>query len=219
MIATDTAFPAARPLAVPWPDPHACALGPPGLRMSPGWDRTASGQLWVPSPRLGCPRHPSESPDADSSRGAVLRQNAQQLGKAFHLVNLLREAAEASSELTARPFQTCCFAPGGLFARSRRCHGSGVCWIRAAHGCQRPRCAGGGGGARWQCPETHLGLGSSAWSDPACAAWGHCGDVPICLAGELCPPLWDEDLVGNKYENVTGKESPPRPADGVPAQP
>lgn len=145
MIATDTAFPAARPLAVPWSDPHACALGPPGLRMSPGWDRMASGQLWVPSPRLGCPRHPSESPDADSSRGAVLRQNVQQLGKAFHLVNLLREAAEASSELTDRPFQTCCFAPGGLFARSRRCHGSGVCWIRAAHSCQQPRCAGAGG--------------------------------------------------------------------------
>lgn len=28
----------------------------------------------------------------------------------------------------------------------------------------------------------------------------------FAFAGTLCPQLWDEDLVGNKYENVTGKE-------------
>ncbi|EOA93264.1 Collagen alpha-1(XVI) chain, partial [Anas platyrhynchos] len=34
--------------------------------------------------------------------------------------------------------------------------------------------------------------------------WGHRCDPAVCLAGELCPQLWDEDLVGDKYENVTG---------------
>ena len=28
----------------------------------------------------------------------------------------------------------------------------------------------------------------------------------FAFAGTPCPRLWDEDLVGNKYENVTGKE-------------
>lgn len=38
---------------------------------------------------------------------------------------------------------------------------------------------------------------------------GDTGDPAVCLAGELCPRLWDEDLVGDKYENVTGKETAP----------
>ena len=29
----------------------------------------------------------------------------------------------------------------------------------------------------------------------------------FAFAGTLCPRLWDEDLVGNKYENVTGEET------------
>lgn len=64
--------------------------------MSPGWDRKAGGQLWVPTPRLGCLRHPSKLLDADSSHEAVLRQNTQQLGKTFHLVNSLWDAALSS---------------------------------------------------------------------------------------------------------------------------
>lgn len=75
----------------------------------------------------------------------------------------------------------------------------------------------------WQHPETRLVSGSSAWSDPAGTAslcpWGHCSDMLICLTGEPCPQLWDEDLVGDKYENITGKESPSRPEDGVLVQP
>lgn len=224
MIVTNTAFPVAQPLAIPWLGSRACPLGPPGLKMSPGWERRASRQLWVPSPHLGCPWYLSKSPDADSSHGAVLRQNTQQLGKAFHLVNLLWEVAGASSELTARPsFQTCCFAPGGLFARSRCCCGSCICWIHAVPRLPAALACQGARASSQQHPKTHRDLGGSARSDPACTASlcprGHCGDVLICLAGEPCPQLWDEDLVGDKYENITGKESPSHPADEDPVQP
>lgn len=67
-----------------------------------------------------------------------------------------------------------------------------------------------------QHPNTRWGLGGSTRSNPSCTVslcpWEHCSDVLMCLAGEPCPQLWDEDLVGDKYENVTGKESPSRSA-------
>lgn len=48
---------------------------------------------------------------------------------------------------------------------------------------------------------------SWAWR-ALCPTRGHCSDsdVLVSLTGELCPQLWDEELVGDKYENVTGKE-------------
>lgn len=61
-------------------------------------------------------------------------------------------------------------------------------------------------------PQDPPGLGELRVVPPCLShrAWGHCSDtgVLVCLTGELCPQLWDEDLTGDKYENVTGKERP-----------
>lgn len=73
-------------------------------------------------------------------------------------------------------------------------------------------CAASGG--RGRLLATPAGLGELFVVPPCLSrrAWGRCSDsdVLVCLTGELCPQLWDEDLAGAKYENVTGKERPSR---------
>lgn len=168
MTAPDAAFPAPQPPA----GPSRLSPRATSSELSPGW-------------HCGCPWHPAEPPDGDSSRGAV-RRHQPELGKTFHLW-------EAAGPALSPP--SC----------------SWVCLVCAASG---------GWSQLLAAPRDPPGLGELRALPPCSShrAWGHCSDshVLVCLTGELCPQLWDEDLAGDKYENVTGKERPSQRSPDTP---